>query len=239
MKRSKLIALAVVLAVMTQGAMALDQCEADASQLGARYELLEFESADATDPQRQLLSIWRKGRQLAHERDRPAITEVWAHVAPGRYQLTRYFDEFQRGIEYQSGEIGTDEASVAWSQKWVLVPAERRAELEHVASEGEGCRLVEIYTRTEGETSTRLEWLPKLQLPRDYTVQSPAGKTRLRLLETITEPDAVAAAFSVRSAWPTLDYADIGDSEQDPFLRDMIRLGYIEHADQQGGGHSH
>jgi hypothetical protein len=56
------------------------------------------------------------------------------------------------------------------------------------------------------------------------------------------------AAFALRDDYRTIDYADIGDSEDDPFVRKMIRMGFVSHGasgfyDEHGhaldGGHNH
>ena len=57
----------------------------------------------------------------------------------------------------------------------------------------------------------------------------------------------IDAFFNKNLDYQTTDYADIGDSESDPFLRKMINLGFVEHGssgmyDAQGndiGGEHH
>jgi hypothetical protein len=61
-----------------------------------------------------------------------------------------------------------------------------------------------------------------------------AGDKRTEWTLTATHRDATAAqrVFSVRESYKSTDFADIGDNETDPFLRDMIHLGFSD-------GHNH
>lgn len=43
-----------------------------------------------------------------------------------------------------------------------------------------------------------------------------------------SQTETVAARFAQWKQWDTVDFADIGDMEADPFIRKMINIGFIE-----------
>lgn len=203
-------------------------CPADIDTLGADYSIT-VATADAGRASQNELTLWRDGRRALHVHPDRTQSELWEHTITDRIRLVRLFDEYARGIEYQPGEIGSSSNSDSWQMKrQLLAPSALQADRLQSRS-GEGCEEIQTYAWEEAGAGFQVEWLPAWQLVAAYSMTSPERRENWKLERRITEVERVHEAFARVDAYSMTDFADIGDSESDPFLRQMIRLGVIEH----------
>ncbi|MFL0802668.1 MAG: hypothetical protein K6L81_03050 [Agarilytica sp.] len=195
-------------------------------------------------------SLWRKANEVAHVDKEKSITEIWNVTRHGFVRPVRYFDKDKRAIEYQPTEINNGKGDKDWSLKFQLVSDGLLERMTLKEKLGTGCDRVEHYTFEDKlkKMTMSLAWLPEYKLMKSYARQYKNAEIRWTLDKIETDRALVLHEFSLRQAYKTTDYADIGDNESDPFLRRMIHLGFIEHGasgfyDAKGntlkGGHQH
>ena len=93
----------------------------------------------------------------------------------------------------------------------------------------------------------QLSWISELKLPAEMTITQ--GEQRIVYRLSKLTPVSQESFKRLTSGFQDLDFADVGDSESDPFIAKMITQGFIQHgssgfysADGQqleGGHHSH
>lgn len=204
------------------------ECAMDADTLGAVYSLSTTTSASGEQDTEQLV-LWRKGGRAAHVNPQTQVVELWELTPNGRIRLVRFFDEYQRGIEYQPGEVEAGKGDSAWELKRQLVSSALIESLGAPATSGEGCAAVSSWQWEKDGVRYELEWLSEQQLIQRYRAVAADQETEWKLERTVTAGSEVEEAFARRDAYQTTDYADIGDHESDPFLSKMIRLGFVDH----------
>lgn len=200
-----------VLAAYAASASAAEDCSSN--RLGAFYSITD---GDFT---REIV-LWRNGKVIAQQYPADALTVSWTRTHNGGLRQVRHFDAARRSIEFEAELNETVDAR--WQSHYQILNQEVIDSLSLIEREGEGCS--ELF-KFEGDQS-KLEWMSALQLPRRF---SQSGyEIRLNRLEL--DDAQVAAFFDTREQYQTTDFADIGDSENDPFLQKMIKLGFIEHS---------
>lgn len=227
--------------LVTVSAYAQVECP-ERSQVKANYQI-EVQQGDQRRV--QLLELWRAGNQVALQYPQSDITELWEPVKPGRLHLTRYFDQYGRGIEYQSTEIKGEQD---WSVKRQLVSDHLISSMTLQQTLGRGCAMEQHYSLVQGGKRMELSWLPQQQLVKRFRVTEDTLTRTWLLTGHESQAQPITQRFAELSGFDTTDYADVGDSESDPFLKKMINLGFIEHGatgfyDADGhvleGGHQH
>lgn len=251
----KFIAYALFSSQLTEAAPKLGEensaeiCAIDASTIGASYQLIESSLAKGgAKRSMRHIQIMRRGDEVAHVYPEEKVTEIWNLVKDGRTKVTRYFDEYQRGIEYQPGELNNGKGDSNWLGKYQLIEKSFMASLSEGGRSGKGCDEVVTFVRQTPEVSIKLQWLPSLQLVKQFEMTRQHVTTMWKLENIIQDGKQIAKVYDARSAYQTTDYADIGDNENDPFLRKLITLGFVSHGasgfyDQHGrqleGAHQH
>lgn len=194
------------------------------------------------------LVLYRHQGLIAHHFADKNITEIWERNHRGHARVTRFFEPEQRGIEYASNEVGGAENDDDWSAKAQLIADSRIAAMKLVASNGQGCERSETYRFNTDKGHTELQWLPEQRLIQSLELVHGEHYEHWQLLKVSRDTAAIAKYFNQRFSYQTTDYADIGDNESDPFLMNMIRLGFIKGGasgmyDADGhalsGGHQH
>lgn len=221
-------------------------CDIEPQHLGARYLMHETSVGQEHNLSNTIkLNLWRRDTEVAHQYVDNQVTEIWNLVSDGRVRPVRYFDEYRRGIEYQPSELNSGRGDRDWQSKNVLISKQLFEQLELVGVEGEGCDLIETYSLTNNKGQIDLVWLPAVDLIKRYRQETESHISEWHL-EEIMVPPGVDDVFDERAVYQTTDYADIGDNETDPFLRQMINLGFVSHgasgfynADGQALGHGH
>lgn len=207
-------------------------CKVGSDALGVEYRIekrdLRGELRSSTP-----LTLWRLDSEVAHERPAQGLTDVWNRLPDGRLRPVRYFDEYRHGIEYQPGDIPLSDN---WSKQSQLLSDEALSAMRLVATHGEGCYRTERYERALREGKLEVLWNPALKLLVRLDRSHAGGTTTLVTQALTTDRERVRQAMLSRADYQTTDFADIGDNESDPFLKRMIRLGFVSHHE---GGHVH
>lgn len=207
----------------------------DATQLIAHYQV------QGSSQDKQQLSLLRYQQQVViRQQDKP-IFELW-HLLPNQQvQLIRYFSQQQRGIEYQPTDLTH---SLDWQQHYSLIAEQQITAMNKESESGSSCEKVERYQRNNAKEIITAEWLPALKLLKSYRVSTTKAPNVDKVFWQLTHIEQQSAVILSQlkqwQQWPTIDYSDIGDNEDDPFLAKMINQGFIEHPQQQFVGmHQH
>ncbi len=191
------------------------------------------------------IEVIRNQQQVAYRNPGLQVTDLWEQTPRQRLHLVRYFDAWERGIEYQPDEI---EGSHDWSAKYFLVSEQQRQSMHSNNASDNSCTEAQTLVKRSEDGNLTLRWSQQYQLPESISLENDAEKTEWKLLKVEADPAAVANSFRQLGQYQTTDYTDIGDSESDPFLRRMINLGFVEHGDhgvydadghELGGAHNH
>lgn len=176
--------------------------------------------------QAKTIQLLRNADQVALHYPQSEITELWEQTPNQKLHLMRLFDQQQRGIEYQPGEI---KGSHDWSSKRQLISDSLIAKMTLENVRGQGCDTVEHYTLTKGDRTLSLEWQPHRKLLQGLREVNGTSTTSWKLISVEENSLLTTQAFDRWNQYQTTDYIDIGDNESDPFLRQMIHLGFVQH----------
>lgn len=221
---------------------------------GREHEEHDDQSHDKGDGDRYM-TLWRIGPKVAHEYEGLGLTFRYSNARGDRLFKMQYFDEHERAIEFEPEMLSEENKDIVWQQKWQVLPDRLLTELELSDTSGENCNQIEQYVghlSGEGRANTEyyVAWLTEFDLPFIYEAKDDKYNkgVRWQLAEIISNQSEIEAAFAKRDTFNSTDFADIGDNESDPFLMNMINLGFIEHGNSGfydsegndiGGGHGH
>lgn len=215
---------------ITIGSVQAKQCKVNKDFLSAKYEITVIDKSNGKK-QKNHLTIWRMGNQVAHEHENSNITEIWHKTANNRVMLMRYFEQEKQGIEYQPSEIKTSNHDELWQQKAQIVSNHVLDHFTRVKTSGKNCDMVIHYKDNSQKTNQlKLAWLEELNLPKNYQEESETKSMQWNLVSIDFNKSKIETFFDQRDRYQTTDYADIGDNESDPFLLKMINIGFIQHS---------
>lgn len=157
-------------------------------------------------------------------------------------RLVKHFNAHARAIEYEPVDIGSPTIDVGWNQKFHLLPSEVHEQLiKSMAGNAvsiDNCVYQFEYEIKEKGLVIDVEWNQKMQLPQRMVVLQTDQRNRQAIIETRTtinlkssdvNAELVERKFKEWDKHLTLDFADIGDNESDPFVMTMINFGFIKH----------
>lgn len=183
---------------------------------------------------KSLMVFSRRNGQVSYTKN--GITEIWDHLNNGRMKLTRYYDQYEKGIEYQANEIFLHKKLDGWESKHQIISNERLKSMRQEIKEVRNCisyqTLVENGSVGDAIDKLNIIWMPDYQLPQVIKNTTPLGSVVWKLVDLSFDTFKVDKIYTDRNIYQLTDYADIGDNESDPFLRKMINLGFIKHADK-------
>lgn len=209
---------------------ALEQvCSASAAGMPAL--IAHYERHGSERPARYTLA--REPTRVMHVYDE--FAERYSLLRDGRVRAERYFDAERRSIAYAPIDV----RATGDSRDWATRSGFRGLGIEPrlVDDERSACQSLQRRVLRIGERPMRIIWSAALQLPVEVAVPSAGGEMAWRLSHVSLEADSVAEPFEQRYGYRDIDFADIGDEPDDPFLRRMIELGFIERG--FGAGHTH
>lgn len=182
--------------------------------------------------QQQTLQILRTKNQVTYFYPEQAIGEQWLLQKNNRIRLTRYFEKYQRGIEYQAADMpNLEQGNGSWLQKYQLISPAFIAQLKKEKPEHSGCHDNEIFhSKAQRKQQITLKWNANYQLLLSLTIKQNQKTTTWALLDLQSNKQQITQRLANYETFQLTDYADIGDNEADPFLAKMINQGFIEHS---------
>ncbi len=246
MKYLALTAVAALLSTSTfSQQQSLAQCDVNAHIIKANYQQQQKQGDG------QQFGLWRLHEEVAHQSLHSGIVDKWQHLSTGQVRPVRYFEQYQRAIEYQPGELRNHNGNIEWAQKYQLVSANLLQ--TPVREQGQGCEREQYFEHTSGTQKLSVTWLPELELVKTMVISAQNEAGEWQVLSTLTlqsyqlTPQLIEQQFALWDRYQSTDYADVGDNEQDAFLSKMINQGFIEHSasgfyssdGQALGGHHH
>ncbi len=217
------IGLLMAVSGVTQAA---EVCRSQPEKVGVRYEqqLYDLNAGKKTS---RVMELWRDGNRVLHVYPDRGLAEQWEHSGKGDLHLTVWFDHYAQGIEYMPEDIGARADAHRWEEKWKIVPDRLMQSLQFKTSRGSACEMMRTLVKDTSDRQVRLEWNVPLQLPVGYEVRTKGKREIWVAREIVTDPKQIGKVFNRRSGYKTTDFVDIGDNEDDPFLREMIHLGFV------------
>jgi hypothetical protein len=237
--------LLVFLSVVSWFSFAQNNCPVlDKQQLGIEYVSAKGNSED----KRQVhWRVWRTPGKLAYEYPEKGIVEIWQLTPQNKVEFMRLFTHEQRGIYYQNEDLKAVNMLKQWQDLNQLVPVSSRVRFTktNIAQTGtskpglsqDACFTYQDYY--SAESKQHLVWINELDLPKTILFPGQQVNIQFKRFHSAVESHAF---FAQLAHYDLLDFADIGDSESDPFIRNMITLGYSQHANPAnypGAGHAH
>jgi len=132
-------------------------CTMQNDRVAVKYQLTSIQLSDKSQKNRHFI-LWRNGhRQVAHQYPDTHVTDVWERTSNDHLRLVRYFDNHQRGIEYQPDEIGMSRGKSDWSLKSQLISNKSIKGMELQTTQGEGCDKIETYSLKNDKKIITLE----------------------------------------------------------------------------------
>lgn len=206
----------------------------------ARYEI-KTQVGNKTES--KLFTIVRSENRVAYSSGE--VIEVWEKTSNNKIKLYKFFNQAERGIEYQPVDI-VNVDNIDWNAKRQLVSDRFTRQFELVKQKSKNCKLHQLYrsqTRAskqhEGGVNNRLEkkeslkiiWISSVKLPAIMKHKRYNAKTSWELVELEKGADKASEFMKRLDGFSLIDYSDIGDNESDPFLQKMINLGFVAHSD--------
>lgn len=239
---------AILMIIFPAMAQTAEVCSSSPNQIGVQYEL-QTQNLTTGAVTRRRMELWRDGHRVLHVYPDAGLAEQWEYLGKGALHLTTWFDNDARGIEYAPEDIGPLSEPKRWQEKWQLVSDNLIQSLRLTQTLGKACEETRILKKNTPDRQFVLEWNETLQLPVRYSIKSKDTNQSWVARKIITDSHTIRQVFERRAAYKTTDYIDIGDNESDPFLRKMIRLGFVSHGASgfydseghalEGHGHSH
>jgi len=182
------------------------------------------------EKQSSSFSFARNQQQVITIYPQKQTAEYWQKRANGRHHFYRFFTADQRSVYYPPSDLSSLNIIRSWDSIENLHPLSWLSSLERVDSQTQTGKQVDFYRGTLADIYVELDWLPEYQLPQRILTKQGFKSHEIVLQSLKQDPAFIEQALAEWLSYPSIDYADVGDSENDPFLAKMIRQGFIEHA---------
>jgi len=223
------VSFALVASVGACRSTAADHAATDCLEApGADALVATYRSVSPGSPKPQRWRYWRRGSKIAFEYPDRRIVEVWNRYASGELAFERWFEAANRAIVYTSGELRSVGRVGSWDAHTSILAPNVRERLDLAGTAQHRCLRVERLVGTIDDRQHELGWLAELELPARLRIRGPEGESRLEL-QALAGAEAAAEAFARGDALTRTDFADVGDQEADPVIRELITRGLVEH----------
>lgn len=210
--------------LIAQSTLADEHCIDPNTVVGASYRI-ETSGGSSRD-----ITVLRNSvGNVMYILDTEALTRIYQNYGKAGVAVIEYFDGESIGVEY---EPSTQIAADGWDAIYQVFPASRLADLETTETGSHHCLATTHYEGTDLD----ITYLDTVKLP--LAVEQGSGDTiqQWTLTALHTDRSVLDAKLAQVDGYTTYDFADLGDSENEPFFRNSEYLKYKLHGP---GGHSH
>ena len=139
-------------------------------QLKAEYQITLKHNLQniSSNTQKTTLILWRKNNVVAHQYPSTRITEMWQQINDKMIKPIRFFNEYNRAIEYQPGEVVHGKKETDWSYRNQLISDDLLTSMQTVSTHGETCEQVVQLVQKTKNGELLIEWMPQLKLIKSF-----------------------------------------------------------------------
>lgn len=149
-------------------------------------------------------------------------TQGWEVGANGQVKMTQWFDADQRGIEYQPEDLESRFAQEQYKSRFSLVAPEWIQSLPITNTiEHSPCERMTSRKGNIAGYEIAVEWLENAKLPYRLTLSKEGVIESWSAKQPIQNSSRYQEEIAKRESYFTIDKADIGDQESDPFFTGM------------------
>jgi hypothetical protein len=201
------------------------------NHLIAKYQIIKNAMSKNKLGDSLQLTLVRNKNEVAHQYPQTGITESWQLNHADQIKSIRFFDKHERAIEYQPNERVHGKTESDWSYRNQLISDSLLNKFTTTEISNEGCNRIEKKTYTNHEITMDLTWFSELRIVNTFTIKDTLSGSILEswsLQSVQLRSDQILDFFKSRHSYFSTDFADIGDDHTDPFLTNMMNLGFIE-----------
>lgn len=202
-----------------------------------------FETTHCAIPCKKPISrqwhLLRDSRTIELRGNGAPFSELWRRLGDGGIDYVYVMHDERRAIEYSPVDLTLIGRQPDWTRIGaILSPADLQGFKRGAAGRHAGLA-TRRYTGTLGSAQVDVAWIPDLALPARLQYRYPDQTVTIRLLRRYADAPPVAPTTAATLAgYQLVDYADIGDMEEDAQAQAWIRKaaaapGHLH----QGHGH--
>lgn len=201
--------------------------------LAVEYETTVISSDDAGQaPQVYLWRFYRAANRVETHNLHDNSGEIWSRSAYGNISYQRVFHAQQAIIDYLPGDLKAIGAKIDWLALSTLLDSDLIASLISDSQDTFMGRSAIHYKNSDPGRSIEILWLEQEQLPAIIrrTEQKQTVISRISAIHALHQSPW---ALPLSSDYQLIDFADLGDKENDAFIRQILpklKAGY---------GHTH
>ena len=176
--------------------------------------------------------LWRTRDRIETRNETTQTGEVWTRVSTNQIAHDKLFLADRTVLEYAPGELRAAQQRVDWDRLGGLVEAKVLArDFKPGGTTTILGRRAQQYQRKTASGTEEIWWLPAEQIAALIRRELPDRTVTTQLQEIYPAGQPPWAPGST-AGFRTIDFADLGDMESDPFVRKITRqLGHShEHA---------
>lgn len=183
--------------------------------------------------------LLRDGQTIELRGDGAPFSELWRRLGDGRIDYVYVMHDERRAIEYSPVDLTLIGREPDWARIGALLSPADLERLKRGAAGRHAGLATRRYTGTLGSAKIDVAWIPDLALPARLQYRYPDQTVTIRLLRRHAGAPPVAPTTAATLAgYQLVDYADIGDMEEDAQAQTWIRKaaaapGHLH----QGHGH--
>jgi hypothetical protein len=167
------------------------------------------------------LELVRQHGRIEHRFVERGYSELWLRDARGELEHVRSFPRDGKSVHYTAGDLRTISLAPDWSALSSLLGSAELASLQPSGTERvldrRRARVLRGSLRTK---AARLSWLDDVALPAQLSLGQGKSKVVISLLSVAEcTPDLCTRP---REELRSLEFADLGDMEYDPFVRRFL-----------------
>lgn len=191
--------------------------------LAARFETALC-ALPCKDPKSRQWYLLRDARAIELRDDSAVYSELWRRYDDGRIDYVYLMHDERRGIEYSPADLDVIGRRPDWERIGALLSPQDLAQLTAGAKGRHDGLETQRYTGTLRKAAVDVIWIPELALPASLEYRYPDRMITVRLLQRYPGKAPVALTDSKTLAhYQLVDYADVGDMEEDPQAQRWIR----------------
>ena len=152
-------------------------------------------------------------------------------------EYVRYFPKELRSISYRRGDLLALNINTDLDKQFHLISQQGLAQLtkldtsklntNKLKTAAGQCYNLQHYSNNDTRHPVTVNWLADMSLPESFTLDN--GQHTISYQLTELKPISRDSFKQRISGYQDLDFADVGDSESDPFIAKMITQGFIQH----------